>query len=208
MESTKRNNNKSITNGARLAMIVSLHIFPSPSPTRIQTANKKFIGKKLTPSDIVEIKQGAYWFMMPYLVEYVNSLSAISPSIDYYVPIPIISKWTVSLCGLVMVIEFLMSRQYDCLLYKAYRRISVTKFRNKILSTIKTIDDVTSNNQILYIAIMECLLTTLTDEEKVEGYVKLNDNLTITTNYKPLLVGSTEDGVDGWIAGWCRRNTI
>jgi len=73
---------------------------------------------------------------------------------------------------------------------------------SEVLNRINSIKDVTADNQNLYIAAMECLLKTLTDDEKAGGLLKLTKNFTITTNYDPLVVGSTESKrVDTFLRG-------
>ena len=185
----------------KMVTFVSLYEFTNPNSTTIRKAFDEFVEERLTPSDILHIKAHTYAVMAKYLIQYANSLSALSPSIDYRISLPLVSKWVLSLCGLVLGIDLLASREWDKL-YVAYERITVSRVVSEVLNRINSIKDVTADNQNLYIAAMECLLKTLTDDEKAGGLLKLTKNFTITTNYDPLVVGSTESKrVDTFLRG-------
>jgi len=91
----------------KMVTFVSLYEFTNPNSTTIRKAFDEFVEERLTPSDILHIKAHTYAVMAKYLIQYANSLSALSPSIDYRISLPLVSKWVLSLCGLVLGIDML-----------------------------------------------------------------------------------------------------
>jgi hypothetical protein len=170
-----------------LGTILSLNDLLNPSPTQIRTVYKDCIRNRLEASDMIRIKEGNFSIMIPFFNDYVKSLSTVPPGIDYRVPISNLCRWTVNLCGLVHGQEIFVSNKYKKV-YHYFERQIVTDVINQILEAITTTEDVTAYWHDLYISSMECLRQNLSEEEKADGYVKLelkrNTTLTIATNYE------------------------